>query len=307
VGRSLVYRTSMDWDMQVRLAAFHHIAGLERQQRLLGGGELAKGFEFEGQRITLKGQTGIWIPKQLRMPISITTRLNGPYNLDSIDSEGITYAYRGTNPDHHQNQALREACRLHVPLLYFLEVRDHLYQAVWPVYIIDDIPGHLYVKAVVDPAYRMLSSFDRWETVEPSSDDVRRYATIETRVRLHQSAFREIVLHAYQERCAMCALKHPQLLDAAHIIPDSDERGFPVVSNGLSLCKIHHAAFDCGLLGVDPDFTIHVRPDILEESDGPMLQHGLKELEQKTISVPNRRDDWPNRAALERRYRSFLE
>ena len=30
--------------------------------------------------------------------------------------------------------------------------------------------------------------------------------------------------------------------------------GQPVVSNGLPLTKIHHAAFDAHLIGIDPDY-----------------------------------------------------
>jgi putative restriction endonuclease len=50
-----------------------------------------------------------------------------------------------------------------------------------------------------------------------------------------------------------------RLLDAAHIVIDADEQlGQPIVLNGLPLTKIHHAVFDAHLIGVDPDFRIHV-------------------------------------------------
>jgi putative restriction endonuclease len=104
----------------------------------------------------------------------------------------------------------------------------------------------------------------------------------------------------------MCNLHHPNLLDAAHIIPDSDEDGVPEITNGLSLCKIHHAAFDHNILGIDPDYTVHVREDILSESDGPMLQYGLKALDSKKIILPRRRADWPDRNFLERKYQQFM-
>jgi putative restriction endonuclease len=47
--------------------------------------------------------------------------------------------------------------------------------------------------------------------------------------------------------------------------------GQPIVSNGLALTKIHHAAFDAHLIGVDPDFCIHVSDRLLEIHDGPFL------------------------------------
>ena len=51
--------------------------------------------------------------------------------------------------------------------------------------------------------------------------------------RLHQATFRERVLHAYRTSCAICRLRHRELLDAAHILPDGHPRGEPVVPNGL--------------------------------------------------------------------------
>ena len=84
----------------------------------------------------------------------------------------------------------------------------------------------------------------------------------------------------------MCRLRHEELLDAAHIIPDADPEGEPVVSNGLALCKIHHAAFDRQFLGITPDYVIEVRKDILQETDGPMFQHGLKDMHNTPLWVP---------------------
>ena len=95
----------------------------------------------------------------------------------------------------------------------------------------------------------------------------RAYATAAVRVRLHQRAFRERVLRAYRQQCAFCRFRHPELLDAAHILPDSDPGGEPVVRNGLALCTLHHGKFDRLFLGVRPDDTIEVRPDILREED----------------------------------------
>ena len=133
----------------------------------------------------------------------------------------------------------------------------------------------------------------------------RNYITSTVKNRLHQKSFRERVLLAYKEQCSFCRLKHVQLLDAAHIIPDGEEMGDPVVINGLSLCKIHHAAFDSNLIGVTPDFRIEVREDILRETDGPMLKHGIQELQSQKIILPHDRDLWPDRDRISIRYARF--
>lgn len=298
---------SMNWEREARYAAFRYLSDLGKFNSLIPGKVLAEGFEWKGRRITLKGQTGIWTPKDFECPISITSRTNGPYNLDGIGKDGtIVYAYRGSDPNQRDNRNMRLALETRTPLIFFKEVRNHLYQAIWPVLIIEDHPNQLYVRAVIEPAYYSLHPDNSWDDFQVSSEDVRRYAMVETRHRLHQSAFRELVLHAYSERCTMCNLHHPNLLDAAHIIPDSDEDGVPEITNGLSLCKIHHAAFDHNILGIDPDYTVHVREDILSENDGPMLQYGLKALDSKRIILPKRRNNWPDRNFLERKYQQFM-
>jgi putative restriction endonuclease len=123
--------------------------------------------------------------------------------------------------------------------------------------------------------------------------------------RLHQSRFRELVLHAYGERCAVCQLRHRELLDAAHILPDHDPRGVPAITNGLSLCRLHHAAFDSYIIGVSPDLIVEVRQDVLDESDGPMLRHGLQGVNGQKLAVPGRRDERPDREFLAERYQLF--
>jgi putative restriction endonuclease len=79
-------------------------------------------------------------------------------------------------------------------------------------------------------------------TLAISGELERRYRDQLVKQRVHQPLFRAMVIDAYQRRCAVCSLNHVELLDAAHITPDSDPGGPPATRNGLSLCKIHHAA-----------------------------------------------------------------
>ena len=123
--------------------------------------------------------------------------------------------------------------------------------------------------------------------------------------RLHQQEFRERVLEAYQRHCAVCRLRREQLLEAAHIVADRDPLGAAMVPNGIALCSLHHAAFDGHLLAVRPDYTIELRQDVLEETDGPMLIHGLQGFHGKSIRVPTRRQLQPDQHLLKIRYELF--
>ncbi len=99
-------------------------------------------------------------------------------------------------------------------------------------------------------------------------------------------------------------MRHIDLLDAAHILSDADG-GQPVVPNGLSLCKIHHAAYDRGILGVRPDYVVQVRSDVLLEVDGPMLRHGIQEVHGWNLELPKRVLDRPDRDLLAQRWAVF--
>ena len=133
----------------------------------------------------------------------------------------------------------------------------------------------------------------------------RRYALRSVKQRLHQASFREAVISAYNGRCALSGLPEPLLLDAAHIIADKHELlGQPVVPNGIPLSKIHHAAFDTHLIGIDPDYRLHVSERLLGQKDGPMLE-ALKRLDGVTIHLPTRVKDRPDRDRLALRFERF--
>ncbi len=299
-------------DRAVRLAAFRF---LQTQQSLYGEvvpwRVLSKEFFFDGKRVPLIGAQGIFKPKILPdMPISIATapEIPGkprPYDDEPIEDGRFIYKYRGFDPLHRDNVGLQKAMLSGVPLIYFYGVEKGWYRPAWPAFVVGDFPEKLsFQVALDDPA----SAFDDalW-TVSIESEPRRRYITAQTQQRLHQTAFRSNVLRAYYRSCAICRLKHPELLDAAHIIPDSNSRGIPVVSNGISLCAIHHKAFDRNIIGIRPDYKVDVRRDILEEIDGPMLKYGLQDCQGKPILLPRRESEKPNLENLEYRYERFLK
>lgn len=298
-----------DWDTKVRLKAFQWLDEVSpAYEDILPRAVLQKGFELEGRDISLVAPNGIFTPKGCTYPLSITTVMNGPYPDRFEDAHRLSYRYRGTDTQHRDNIGLRNAMRDNIPLIYFFAVAQGRYQAIKPVYVTGDDPKALTftIMADVNGAFEGKLAATQ-EAADPVRTELRRqYATATVQVRLHQASFRERVLDAYRTHCAMCRLKHRELLDAAHITPDADPLGEPEVSNGLSLCKIHHTAFDRGILGIRPDYIIEVREDVLKEVDGPMLKYGLQALHKAELFLPLRTEDRPSREALDRRYRAFI-
>jgi putative restriction endonuclease len=295
----------MSLDHKVRLAAFHWLSEqVNIHGDVLPRELLVKGFVFQDQRIPLVAPQGIFKPKILDLPLSITTAPKGPYD-DNFNQEGfLSYKYRGIDPDHRDNVGLRKALNKEIPLIYFHGIVPGRYLAVWPVYIIADEPSNLTFTVALDESE---SIYKEPGQIREDLSARRAYITSTVRTRLHQRGFRERVLAAYRSQCAFCRLKHLELLDAAHIIPDTEPESMPTVNNGIALCKLHHAAFDSFILGINPDYVIEVRGDVLEEKDGPMLQHGLKDLHKSKIILPSSQNLWPNRELIDRRYQKFKE
>ena len=287
------------------MAAFNFL----KEQSALHGGPvlprrlLEQGFELDGRRVPLLGPQGIFKPAVCDLPLSITTvpEIPGrerPYE-DEPTYEGVHYRYRGKDPRHADNAGLRRAFVEHVPLIYFHGHRPGLYHAEWPVYVVRDDPSRLTFTVLTEDLSAIAT------TAEVADAPERAYLAVLMTRRLHQSLFRIRVLDAYDETCAVCRLRHSELLDAAHILADKHPLEEPAVSNGLALCKLHHAAFDADILAVRPDLRIEVRHDVLHEADGPMLKVGLQGFDGQLISVPRTRALRPNVDFLTERYERF--
>jgi putative restriction endonuclease len=295
-------------DIEIRRAAFAWLGEqVDVHGQVLSRDLLSKGFPYKGERIPLVSPQGIFKPRQMELPLSITTVADGPYQ-DAFGPALLRYRYRGADPNHRDNAGLRELIGRRVPLIYFHALVKGKYLAVWPVFVVGDEPASLTFSVAVDDALALRAGVDLSTKAEDVVADIRRgYITATVRRRIHQAAFRERVIDAYRQQCALCCLKHDELLDAAHILPDADPDGEPVVPNGIALCKLHHAAFDRFFLSVRPDYLIEIRQDVLHETDGPMLKHGLQGMHGQRIQLPTRMALRPSPDLLAQRHRRFLE
>jgi putative restriction endonuclease len=296
-------------DHQVRMKAFEFLkTQVELRGEVLPREILTRGFLFDGNRVPLASPQGIFKPQILDLPLTIATvpmeeGRPRPYD-DRFDEAGLLkYHYRGRDPNHSDNLGLREVMRRRIPLIYLYGVVRGRYMPCWPAFIEHDNPKELCFTVALDD-----QNLSRGFISDMESDETaprRSYVTGLVRRRMHQQTFRERVLQAYQEHCAVCRLRYHELLEAAHILPDTHPLGDPVVSNGLALCSLHHAAFDRHILGIRPDMIVEIRSDILEEEDGPMLIHGLQGFQNQRILVPRSPIHQPNRDFLAERYELF--
>lgn len=253
-------------ETRLRLDAIHFVRALRERWVAVPAAELRR------FRIHLKGQQGIFKPAELSDPLSITTTIASSYTHDTIEGSCVYYDFvRG-----HENDGLKRCAEAALPLIYFLQVKarpaEHVVFA--PVYVIgwDDERRRFLVDlseqrpdefVTPAPAIKQLH-LPQIRTPE-SPGEIREltksYTITTVQRRLQQARFRDAVLRAWRERCAVCELRLRPLLDAARL---DGERG-------IALCATHHRAFDVGVLTIDDEMVVHVDVKNVGEGERAML------------------------------------
>lgn len=307
--------TSIDpSDFVFRQAAFDHLSQLVDPKGVVDRQSMSMPFLCQGKRVTLVDpQRGIHKPQAMRHLLSITTVMPAKgrkiWYADQTEvqrslyseDDGVFYSFMGDDPEASQNIALKDAADLQIPIIYFLGIKPGLYQALYPVFLKDWEPRELKVRVAFTAALGAPA-----DAPFPTRASDRRYAMRLVKQRLHQAQFREAVIDAYGGRCAISGLCEPKLLDASHIIPDAhEELGFPIVPNGIPLSKLHHAAYDANLIGIDPDGYVHISERLLSVRDGPLLEQGIKAMAGTKLILPGRPEDHPDRDRLQMRFEAF--
>jgi putative restriction endonuclease len=122
---------------------------------------------------------------------------------------------------------------------------------------------------------------------EPGIEGLDREAVV--RVRVNQGFFRTMILVSYETSCAVCRIRIPELLVAAHIVPwaiDPTTRMNP--RNGICLCGTHDLAFERGLLLIQPNYIIQLSSKVRPFENDPPVQDWLTRYSGSAIRSPER-------------------
>ena len=299
----------------IRAAAMSWLTALiaENRTNVLPWSKLAPGFPYQGEDVLLANRAvGIFKPKQIGdgAPLSIKqvspsrAGRSAPYDDRDLSSGVLEYHFERSGPDSCYNRYLATAAERSTPLILLRGVADALYEVIFPVFIRELNPfagtAEIHFGEALDDGFRDVEG--NMIAAEPLP---RVYRPLESKTRGHQAAFRIRVLMAYGYRCALTGLPLPDLLEAAHIIPDARD-GEASVRNGIAMSRLHHAAYERNLLGIDSDGMIHLSRTVREARDGPLLDHGLHNLDGQRLHLPEFAGHQPCREFLGVRYEDFL-
>jgi putative restriction endonuclease len=262
--------------------------------------ELAKGVRVGDDTVLLKGPSGIFKPRQLSDgPLTILSTLQSRYEDELLDdSNSLRYSYAIPSKE-HENTGLKRLAGTQKPVILLKQVKakprpEYMVVAMW-------VEGF-------DDRLRQFSLSTRADlTVRPESEgeivirEIRRaYGETTVRTRLHQAYFRRDVLEVYRGHCCVCELQTRPLLQGAHIVPDAAAEGVAAVQNGLSLCSLHHAAYDRNILRINPDYVVSVEREWIREGDR-FAKAALMDFDRRSIILPRSAEQHPNRDFLARR------
>lgn len=300
-------------DRELRTAALH---GVQRLWRRHGDAvpysAIEEGFRYQGERIPFFSTfEGVYKPAQLQTgALSVRSTIASRYADERISDDEVWYDY---SPKPERNAWLRQCLEGRLPLLYFLQVKSEPpveYLVFAPVEVVEDDPARNRFRLDLSPSRLYEDEPDLYREA-PVPDDIhrvfeRKYGVTEARTRLFQAHFRQNVLEAYGRRCAICSLGEGPVLDGAHIVPDSEEPGEPRVSNGLSLCALHHRAYDRDLMGVRPDLTVHVFRDRMDHPEEETSEV-ITEFDGEDLRLPPEEGLRPERDLVERRWQEAAD
>lgn len=308
-------QTTLDPDWRIRAAALQAVERMvARHGSALPWSIIEEGFELEGRHIHLASKAcGIFRPKEMvGAALSIRTSMprgsrKARYDDGAPLKDGaFAYKLQDSDPDNHFNRWLQQARDLSAPLIYFLAVEPSIYQPIWPIFVRDIDRERMECTLSADDEVLAMRELGVPGVADPRATEIRRqYVTVQAKRRLHQARFRLEVLRAYAQQCAVCRLPLKALLEAAHIVPDREETGEPVVPNGLALCRLHHGVFDTDLMGVRPDGVIELSPSLRDMRDGPTLEQAVKPFDGQRLHLPSHAGDRPEWWRLEERYERF--
>jgi putative restriction endonuclease len=190
---------------------------------------------------------------------------------------------------------------LDVPLVYFVGTRPNWYRPIYPTFVEQDFPADLRVLLTFG---KMRGPYDEREPVHipDRSNGATSSARSSSAFIRHSSAAQSSPRIATAARSAASASS-----DSSMRRTSSATRTRPVSrwsANGLSLCSIHHRAFDHDLVGVAPNLKVHVSRRLLEDDDGPMLDV-LKGFHGTTIEAPTKQLWRPDPERLAVRFERF--
>jgi putative restriction endonuclease len=288
-------------ETRIRLEAIHYVRDLRERWVAVPASELQQ-FVTGGERVFLKGQQGIFRPSELTDPLSITSTIDSPYTADPIEGSRVMYDFAPGS------EGLKRCAEMELPLIYFLQVKrkpSPEYVIFAPVFVVgwDDASRRFLIDLSEQKPGEVASRpAAMWQLTLPAvrtpespmeiRELARNYVISTVQRRLQHARFRNAILKAYRERCAVCGLRVRAIIDAVSLVADQDPHTAISVRDGIALCATHHRAFDAHILRFDSEYTIHIDlPDRFAAGEGERAM--LLAFDGRKLDLPADEEKWP--------------
>lgn len=160
-----------------------------------------------------------------------------------------------------------------------------IFKGMTPQDVINQMPND----PQYDVIYDIISGTAEEISLEPH-EWVKGFTKVRlVKTRVNQDKFRKSVLNAYGGACCITGISEPRLLRASHIKPwsDSNEIEKTDVCNGLCLNTLHDAAFDVGLMTIEPtSYCIRLSSKIEDYMAPIIYEDYFRRYDGSPISLP---------------------
>ncbi len=245
----------------------------------------------------------------------VFSRADGPYT-DRVEGNSFFYDGEGTNKDQNLTAANNALVKANETGRVIYGFRQDEAGGLW---------RYLGILNVLECSYVRKNGFMTYEfhfTADPVSPSEYKNAEaaidsaiqntpvlteethkVATKSTARSAAFSKNVKKAYDNTCAFCGKKRTSVagypeVEAAHIYP-KEKDGADDYRNGIALCRLHHWAFDAGLMALDDQLNIVVKQelradtnydDIYKYADAPLFRPQNNALKPHLLYVAAHRE-----------------
>jgi putative restriction endonuclease len=259
--------TNADEERRWRLTVAEH---LERQKSSAGyvsPGALREQGAYGG------GQ-GVWVDAARTKELgpngaAVGILSTGLHYADDIGDDGLIYHFPSTSRagrrDESEVNALKRAAELKLPIFMISDPRPKSALREFRLAYVDGWDDNARIFSLTFGSTAPAKIQDHDDSDDRPFSIFGSKSTTKLRPVRHrpgQHKFKLAVIQRYGARCALSGVTVPEMLEAAHLVPDAGD-GTDDPRNGLLLNAALHRAFDAGLFAINATtFAVEVQPGL---------------------------------------------
>jgi putative restriction endonuclease len=216
------------------------------------------------------------------------------YALEHQKKDGSEFLQSDLPPSYGRNGYYSAALKSYQEFLILRQYEDGL----WEIYNTPELDAEELGKRLARKKIKSIEALVSDRDIDFSTKEGKEVLR-QTKTRVNQKFFRDMILADYGAQCCLTGLNVPDVLRASHIVAWKDDKPNRLnPANGLCLSATYDAAFDRHLISFDEDYRMIFSPQLKEYYSNEAFKTQFLAFEGRRIALPKRY--CPNQVFLEK-------